>query len=209
MSFMLKRCLLALVMAALVAVTNAADTRDDIADTRWLIEVLELRPGSIVAEIGAGSGELTIAVARHVTGTGHVYTSELGDERLDHLRNAVRSSAVTNVTVVEGEANRTKLPGQCCEALFMRAVYHHFANPAAMNASLWQSLKPGGRVAVIDFEPRGSESRKPSGRASGDEHGVTAETVSSELARAGFEVISAEQRSGGGTYVVAVRPAAP
>lgn len=204
-----KRGLVAIAVAAISAAAVTVAARNDQADAAWLLDVLELRPGSVVADIGAGAGELTVAIARHVTDTGRVYASELGDERLDELRNAVRSSNAANVIVVDGDPEQTNLPDRCCDAVFMRAVYHHFANPRTMNASLWRSLKPGGRIAVIDFAPRGRESREPTGRAEGDRHGVTAETVAGELRLAGFTVISSEQRAGGGTYVVAVKPAVP
>ena len=202
--FMLRRFVrcagLILTAATLAAQGNTAD-RD------WLVEVLDLRVGSIVADVGAGNGALTIAMAQHVTPTGQVYASELESEPLQRLRRAVDESGVTNVTIIEGHPNRTNLPEQCCDALFLRRVYHHFSDPHAMNTSLWQALKPGGRLAVIDFAPRGSESADPNGRTSRDSHGVTANTAVEELSAAGFTLISADQRSGRSVYVVMQKPA--
>ena len=200
---MLRHCLL---IAGLVALAPTAAAQDNAADTDWLVEVLRLRPGSTVADIGAGRGELTIAVAPHVAPGGRVYSSELGTEAVQRLRRAVARAGATNVTVVEGDPNQTNLPEQCCDAVFLRYVYHHFADPPAMNASLWRSLKPGGRLAVIEFSPRGSESKQPSRRASGDQHGITAETLVSELRQAGFELISAEGRRDRDVYVVVQKP---
>lgn len=170
-------------------------------DTNWLIEVLELKEGSVVADIGAGDGDETIEIAKHVGPDGHIYSTELGSEKIQNLRSAIDGTDLNNVTVIEGDPAQTNLPEQCCDALYMRRVYHHFEDPASMNQSLWKSLKPGGRLAIIDFEPRGAEA-EPSGRDSNDQHGVTAETVVSELQQAGFQLVSSEDKSGRDIYVV-------
>ncbi|WP_170864317.1 class I SAM-dependent methyltransferase [Fodinibius roseus] len=175
-------------------------------DVSWLIDVLKLSEGSVVADIGAGDGSISLALAEHVGSEGRVYSTELGADSVEYLREVVDSAPVSNVTVLEGHPTRTNLPEGCCNALFLRRVYHHFKDPAAMNESMWQALKPGGRLAVIDFAPRGGESGDPEGRATGDHHGVTAETVAGELRQAGFTVISSEQRSGRDVYVVVRKP---
>lgn len=176
-------------------------------DAEWLIDALELKENSTIADIGAGEGELTQILARHLGRDGRIYSTELGTESVQELRAAVDTASASNITVLEGGPDQTNLPEQCCDALVMRRVYHHIENPDAMNRSLWESLKPGGHLAVIDFEPRGSESEDPEGRSSGSQHGVTNETVAEELERAGFSIISSEQPSGRDIYVVAQRPA--
>lgn len=173
-------------------------------DANWLIEALKLKEGSSVAEIGAGNGRLTLHMARHVGPAGQIYSSELGADSVQYLRNVVETDSVSNVEVIEGHPMQTNFPEECCDALFMRNVYHHFDDPAAMNKSIWQSLKPGGRVAIIDFAPRETESDTPEGRdaASFQYHGVTIATVIEELREAGFALISSEQHSDRDIYVV-------
>lgn len=188
-----------LMLTSLAACQNSADVD-------WLIDVLELKEGEVVAEIGAGDGDETLAIAEYIGPNGRIYSSELGSDSIEELRDEIDDAEVSNVTVVEGHPNRTNLPDECCDAIFMRRVYHHFKDPAAMNESLLQSLKPGGRLAVIDFEPRDSEA-DPSSRASGGSHGVTNETVVEELKQAGFKLISSDQRSGRDIYVVMEKPA--
>lgn len=201
----LRRCFIAiLAVLTTVAVANA-QFPDDTDDINWLIEVLELEGGSVVADIGAGEGDQTLAIADYVGSEGHVYSSELGSNSIEELREAIEETKASNVTVVEGHPARTNLPEECCDALFLRRVYHHFGDPPSINKSMLHSLKPGGRLAVIDFEPRGDEA-DPGGRASGSQHGVTAETVVEELTQAGFKLISSEQRSGRSIYVVMQKP---
>lgn len=168
---------------SLTAVFPAAaqDQQNDAVDAKRLIEALEVHRGQTVCELGVGAGVLSIAMAKAVGERGHVYANELNKDRLRDTQHAVESAKLTNVSLVEGHDNDTNLPDQTCDAVFMRNVYHHFADPPAMNASILQSLKPGGRVAVIDFAPSGTEATKPSDRDEEGHHGVTATTVASEL----------------------------
>jgi tRNA A58 N-methylase Trm61 len=176
------------------------------ADDARLIEALAVSPGSTVAEIGAGGGAMTVRMAREVGAAGHVYSSELGDKNLRDLRKAVTDAGLSNVTVVSGDANQTDFPDTCCDALFMQNVYHHFADPTAMNASILRALKPGGRLAVMDFAPQNGTTAPPPERSDdGAKHGVTAETVKSELTAAGFEFISTEPRGERRAFLVVVR----
>lgn len=162
-------------------------------DVQWLINVLALTEGDVVADIGAGDGDQSIAMARHLGAEGKVYSTELGENAISDLRNHIEQSGLSNITVIEGAAGHTNLPAACCDAIYMRRVYHHIGDPPAMNASLLQSLKPGGRLAIIDFEPREGEG-EPGGRASGSQHGVTLDTVVKEITAAGFTLVERNQR---------------
>lgn len=140
-----------------------------------LRQVLALEPGKVVADVGAGKGELTVALAREVGVTGRVFATEIDAARLKQLRVA----KLDNVTVVEAGADKTGLPPGCCDAIVLRRVYHHLTDPAEINASLLQALRPGGVLAVIDFPPpffwgRGSL-------------GVPASAVVHEVTASGFE----------------------
>jgi ubiquinone/menaquinone biosynthesis C-methylase UbiE len=181
---------------------------DDQSDAKRLIEVLRLQAGSTVAEIGAGDGELTVIIARHVGPTGRVYTTELGSERVTKLRQAIERAELANVTVLEAHATRANLPERCCDAIFMRAVYHHFEDPPAMNKSFWDALRADGRLAVQDFTPPpGAEAPVPADRDTDGHHGVTSETVLNELTRAGFERVEVESAGSRGILVVVRKPA--
>jgi ubiquinone/menaquinone biosynthesis C-methylase UbiE len=182
---------------------------DDQSDAARFIEMLNLEAGSTVAEIGAGDGEITIIVAKHVGPTGRVYTTELGNDRVNKLKEALTKAQAANVTVLEAHAMRSNLPDGCCDAIFMRSVYHHFEDPAAMNKSFLDALRAGGRLAVMDFAPPpGGEAANPADRDQDGHHGVTSATVVEELTRAGFERVQAESESGNrrGFLVVVRKP---
>jgi ubiquinone/menaquinone biosynthesis C-methylase UbiE len=185
----------------------AQSAQENAADAERLIKVLDIHAGSVVGEIGAGDGTLTVAVARVVGDSGRVFSNEFNKNRLADISRAAEKEGLKNVTTAEGRENETNLGDQCCDAIFMRNVYHHFADPAAMNASLYKSLKPGGRLAVQDFAPPpGAESPTPAGRAADGHHGVTAPTVERELKAAGFEILSSAEFGFRTVLVVARRP---
>jgi precorrin-6B methylase 2 len=186
---------------------QSGGAKEEERKTTQMIAALDLHEGSIVAEMGAGSGGRTINIAKHVGASGRVYSTELGDDRLRNLRNAVEKSGAKNVTVQAAHATETNLTEGCCDALFMENVYHHFEDPAAMNASIFRTVKPGGRVAVADFAPRGGgEAKEPKDRDEDPNHGVKAATVQAELERAGFEFIRTED-VGEGFLVIVRKPA--
>jgi ubiquinone/menaquinone biosynthesis C-methylase UbiE len=137
-----------------------------------LAEILELKPSMTVAEIGAGDGEMSFFAAGKVS---HIYINEIDSAKVRKLGD--RAAKVANVTVVEGAAGDTRLPEGCCDAVFMREVYHHLTDAAAINASIGRALKPDGVLMVIDFLP-GNEG-----------HGITREKLIEDVTRAGFEPI--------------------
>lgn len=181
---MLKKLLIPLIL--ILALTGCKNEEPVYSsDVIWLIDALEITEGSVVADIGAGNGRQAVEIARYIGPPGNVYATELGEKNLKTLRNQIARRDVGNIMVLEGHSAKTKLPEACCDAIYMRRVYHHVAKPDSMNLSLMQSLKPGGRLAILDFEPGGAEG-KPGYRDKGDSHGITTETLIKELTAAGF-----------------------
>jgi ubiquinone/menaquinone biosynthesis C-methylase UbiE len=146
-----------------------------------LRQALALKEGMVVADVGAGKGELTFALAGEVRSNGHVFSTEIDPARLKRLREAVVSAGLDHVTVVEARSRETGLPPNCCDAIVLRRVYHHLTDPASINASLLQSLRPGGVLVVIDLPPPFSWLR--------GSLGVPAQVVIDEIRASGFELL--------------------
>ena len=128
---------------------------DGETEVEQVTRVLDIEPGDTVADVGAGGGWLSIEMAAVVGESGHVFATELSADRRDDIRAAVAAAGLDNVTVVEAGERETNLAPECCDAIFLRRVYHHLTDPAAMNASFHASLKPGGRLAIIELEFEG------------------------------------------------------
>ena len=174
-----------------------------------LVRVLGLVPGKVVGEIGAGDGHLTLHSAKAVSPGGRVHATELA-AKLDTLRRNAAAAGVTNVDVVEARVSSTGLPEGCCDAIFMRDVYHHLTEPRDILKDILRALRPQGRLLIIDFEPRQSlppVEGVPDNRRG---HGIPIGVVAEELKAAGFEIVSQDSAWREDLYaVVARRPAVP
>jgi predicted methyltransferase len=187
-----------------VPLASAAD--EFTADMKRLVPAIGLRAGQTVADIGAGQGELTVALAKEVGRSGRVLSTEMTQANRDRISRAAADAGLQNVTVLEAHATRTNLPAGCCDAAIIRFVYHHFTDPGPMNRSLFEAIKPGGHVAVIEFEPRGGgHTASPDKRAENNSHGVDADTVVKEMTAAGFERASVTTEKGVRGFMVIMR----
>ena len=163
-----------------------ADERDRIA------QVLEIKEGAVVADVGAGDGDWTIDLARRVGETGRVFSTEIGPEQLRNIEAVVAEAGLKNVTLIEGTGTSTNLPDQCCDAILLRIVYHHFTAPNDMNQSMFASLRPGGLILVIDFQPGAPNAPThtlPGVPEQRGGHGTPKDQMIEEMTANGFELV--------------------
>jgi len=167
---------------ALRAEASAAD------EVPKLAALMEWKPGTVVADIGAGDGSYAFAAVEHVGATGRVFASEIDAEKLKALRSEVKRRNLQNVTVVESGEAETNLPASCCDAIFLRRVYHHLTKPVEFDASLIHSLRPGGKLAIIDFPPHPEYGKVKGVPKDREDHGIQQKILIDELTRAGFQL---------------------
>jgi ubiquinone/menaquinone biosynthesis C-methylase UbiE len=169
-------------------------------EAQKLGELMNWRPGEVIAEIGAGEGQMSFAAAERVGRSGRVYATELDASKLAHLRAEVGRRRLQNVSIVQADPIGTNLPDGCCDAIFMRHVYHHFGKPAETDAAILRALTSSGLLAVIDFPPR-------NGLNGG--HGISKKVLVEQLISSGFEVIGeSEDWPNHNDYCVIARKAA-
>ena len=193
--------LLAIVVAA---ATVGRSTAFHILPLRWtgearrLATALDLRPGSVVADIGAGDGELAVEIARSVGTSGTVYATEITEPLRAEIADTARRAGLTQIRVTAAQERATGLPDACCDAVYLRTVLHHIQDRQAFAKDLRRTLKPGGRLAIIDFPPSTFFHLAA-------DHGVTAEYVIDLLTAAGFRLERRVDDWGGNLFLVLFR----
>ena len=156
---------------------------------------LQIAPGRSIADIGAGDGALAIDMAARVAPGGVVYATEISAEQREAIGARVAEAAVSNVRIVDASADATHLPDGCCDAVYLRTVFHHVADKPAFAARLARAVRPGGRVGVIDFAPGGLWFH-------GADHGVSTKDVIDACRQAGLTLVHESMNWGGGTYLL-------
>ena len=128
--------------------------RDQWQQPQKVIESLALRPGDHVADLGSGSGYFTFRLAEAVGPQGKVYAVDVDREMNDLLAKATKEKGIDNVELILALRDDPLLPPTGVDLVFTVNTYHHFENRVAYFERLRKYLRPGGRVAVIDFDQR-------------------------------------------------------
>jgi cyclopropane fatty-acyl-phospholipid synthase-like methyltransferase len=131
-------------------------TFDDPARDKWqmperIIAALGLRPTDLVADIGAGTGYMAVRLARHLK-SGTVFAVDLEPNMVKHLAARAKASGIANLRAIAASETSPNLP-EAVDVVFLLDVYHHMSQRPAYFKRLRSSLKPGGRVAIVDFRP--------------------------------------------------------
>jgi ubiquinone/menaquinone biosynthesis C-methylase UbiE len=116
-----------------------------------LLKAIELRPGDVVADIGAGTGYLSWRMAEIVGNRGRVYANDIQQEMLDLLARNMAEHHTTNFQAVLGTITDAQLPANTLDLAIMVDVYHEFDHPYEMMQSIVRALKPGGRIVWVEY----------------------------------------------------------
>jgi ubiquinone/menaquinone biosynthesis C-methylase UbiE len=158
--------------------------RDDWQQPDRVVQALALEPGERVADLGAGGGYFTFRLARAVGPTGRVYAVDVDQGMLDHVAERTAEEGVANVETVLATPTDPNLPAGSVDLVFTCNTYHHIEDRPAYFAALRGALRPGGRVAIVEYLPEGFfQSIFP--------HSTDAATIESEMRAAGYAL---EQR---------------
>ncbi len=124
-----------------------------------LLELLAIKPGQVVADVGAGSGYHALRIAKLVGDKGRVYAVDIQEEMLTIIADKAKKQKLGNVEGVLGKIDDPKLPEGNVDLVILVDVYHEFSHPFEMMQGIVKSLKPGGRVAFVEY--RAEDERVP------------------------------------------------
>jgi len=115
------------------------------------LDVLKIPKGAVVADVGAGSGYMTVKMSKRVGPTGKVYANDIQPEMLRLLGLRLKADKITNVTLVQGEVDNPRLPAATLDLELLVDVYHEFSAPQTMLKQLRDALKPAGRLVLLEY----------------------------------------------------------
>lgn len=173
------------------------DARDEAGEAEKVMDLLDIRPGMTVADIGAGNGYYAVRLAKRVGPTGRVLAEDIMPTYVDRLRGRVQAERLDNVTVTLGLPHDPRLPTGKADLALMMHMYHEVEQPFGLLWHLHAALKPGGRVAVVDTD-------RPTNR-----HGTPPTLLRCEMAALGYRQVAFHQLGPGSGYLAVFETAEP
>jgi ubiquinone/menaquinone biosynthesis C-methylase UbiE len=156
--------------------------RESEEDPAQMVGQLGLKPGMVVCDMGCGNGFYSLILADKVGPTGKVLAVDIQPEMLQLLSRRAAEAKHENIDMILGTVTDPKLPTNEVDLILMVDVYHEFSHPQAMLAAIRKSLKPEGRIALVEFrEEDPSVPIKP-------EHKMSKRQILKEYAANGFKV---------------------
>jgi ubiquinone/menaquinone biosynthesis C-methylase UbiE len=143
-----------------------------------VMDLLQLKPGSTIADIGAGGGWFSVRAARRVGANGRVIAEDINAKAVAYIQQRAQREHLANIVPVLGTPDDPKLTPNSLDAALMLKVYHEIAHPPLVLANLRAALKPGARFGIIDRNGNGAD------------HGLKESIVRDEVEHAGFRQVA-------------------
>ena len=141
-----------------------------------VMDLLAITPGKTVADIGAGSGWFTVRAARRVGDKGSVIAEDINPKAIEFIRQRALKEKLPNIRLSLGSPDDPRLPASSVDAVLLLKVYHEIAHPIPVMQLVRASLKPGGKVGIIDRNGNGAD------------HGLNQKVVEREMREAGYKL---------------------
>jgi len=154
--------------------------REHEEEPRRAVELIGIKPGMVIADVGAGTGYFSVLLAQRVGPEGKVYANDIQPRLLGILQDKIQRQKLTNIEVVLGRQDDSRLPEATIELALLVDVYHEFQYPQAMLASIRRALKPNGLLVLLEYR---KEDRDLPIR---EEHKMTIKEARTEVEAEGF-----------------------
>ena len=152
--------------------------RDKKLQIERVMDLLDIKPGKNVADIGAGSGWFTVRAAARVAPTGRVYAEDINSEAVHTIAERAEKENLRDIETVQGTPDDAKLPKNSVDAVLMLKVYHEIAHTDILLRNLKPSLRAGASIGIIDRDGNGAD------------HGLNEAIVVREMTAAGFHRVA-------------------
>jgi predicted methyltransferase len=152
--------------------------REEKLQVNRVMDLLGIREGATVADIGAGSGWFRVRAARRVGNDGLVYAVEINSDYLKHIEQRAKRETLANIRPILGKEDNPLLPERSVDAVLLLKTYHAVAQPIRLLKRTREAMRRGALLGIID---RNSKA---------DDHGIDREAVIEEAGRAGFVLVN-------------------
>lgn len=150
--------------------------RDEKLQVQRVMDILGIKEGVSVADIGAGSGWFTVRAAKRVGTSGVVYAVDINPEAIAYINRRIKQDGIRNVQAILSKEDDPGLSKNTIDSVLLLKTYHEVAHPVLLLKNLQSSLRSGGRVGIIDRN------------GNGEDHGISRDVVVQEAAEAGYEL---------------------
>jgi 2-polyprenyl-3-methyl-5-hydroxy-6-metoxy-1,4-benzoquinol methylase len=210
----MRRVLLSTALSLILSILGPAASRQDadrltepremsanaIQPPKEVMNIIGVRPGLVVGEVGAGRGRVTVHLADRIGAAGKIYANDIDARALEYLKHRCERLGLANVETVLGLVDDARFPANSLDLVFMAWVFHHVEKPVPLLKSLLPSLKPWGSVVMVEPDPAHTE---PGGRA------LTRDLIEREAREAGFELAGTVEGRLKEDNIFILRPVAP
>ena len=152
--------------------------RDERLQINRVMDILGLKAGKAVADIGAGSGWFTVRAAKRVGGIGTVYAVDINPEAVHYIGQRSKKENLQNVRTILSKPENPMLPEHSVDAVLLLKTYHEVAQPVDLLRNLKPALRPGAKVGIIDRN------------GNGEDHGINSDVVIREAGQAGYHLLN-------------------
>lgn len=211
---LLRMTSLACLCVVLSAIPSAQTSTGEAAREQWqkvdeILAAMDVRPGTTVADVGAGDGFFTSRLARAVGPEGRVFAVDIDDGALGRLRKRLEAEGLRNVYIIKGTPTDPRLPDRGLDAALIVNAYHEMPQHQLMLLALRQALKPAGRLVMV--EPISDASRGRSRPEQEHDHQIAPEFALADARAAGFLIVGLQDpftsRGRDLEWLLALRPA--
>jgi ubiquinone/menaquinone biosynthesis C-methylase UbiE len=172
---------------AVARAAGASTRRDDWQKVPEIIAALQAKPGSRIADLGAGEGWLTTRLARHVGERGRVFAVDISPASLDQLAQKLQKDTLRNVEIVLAEDDDPRLPFGTLDGVVILNAYHEMTKRVAVLEGVKRSLRPGGLLVIVDNRPADSLRSR---QEQTSRHSLAIDFARDDLEAQGFEIVS-------------------
>jgi predicted methyltransferase len=152
--------------------------RDQRLQVSRVMDILGIKPGQTIADIGAGSGWFTVRAAKRVASNGVVYAVDINPEATHYIDERAQKEHLPNIKIIQSHPDDPLLPADSVDSVLMLKTYHEIAHPVTLLRNLRAALRPGAKIGIIDRNGNGAD------------HGVEKNVVIREAREVGYSLLN-------------------